>query len=190
MKWKPDYIFKCLRRGWWIIVLTVLTALVASLVASYLTTPTYQAVAQFILSPSAIQTTGNPGVLLEGLTTLDNQSVTTTYATVMSSARIYSDAITFLELRPEDMKDYTYKATVLPTSSVMQLTVTGPNPQIAAKLANAIGYETINFTRNFNQVINIDFLDTATSAHRSIQPAAITGRQLSGVARSDRWSRL
>jgi diguanylate cyclase (GGDEF)-like protein len=80
----------------------------------------------------------------------------------MSSARIYSDAITFLELRPEDMKDYTYKATVLPTSSVLQLTVTGPNPQIAAKLANAIGYETINFTRNFNQVINIDFLDTDT----------------------------
>ncbi len=154
--------FQMLRRGWWIIVLTVLTALVASLVASYLTTPTYQAVAQFILSPSAIQTTGNPGVLLEGLNTLDNQSVTTTYATVMSSARIYSDAITFLELRPEDMKDYTYKATVLPTSSVLQLTVTGPNPQIAAKLANAIGYETINFTRNFNQVINIDFLDTAT----------------------------
>ena len=162
--------FQMLRRGWWIIVLTVLAALAASLVASYLTTPTYQAVAQFILSPNAVQTTGNPGVLLEGLNTLDNQSVTTTYATVMNSARIYNDTITFLNLRPEDLKDYTYKATVLPSSSVLELTVTGPDPQMVAKLANAIGYETINFTRNMNQVINIDFLDMAAAPTMPFSP--------------------
>ena len=80
----------------------------------------------------------------------------------MSSQQIYDDAITFLQLHPKDLKDYTYKATVLPNSDVIQLSVTGPDPQMTAKLANAIGYETINFTRNMNQIINIDFLDMAT----------------------------
>ena len=151
-----------LRRGWWIIVLTALIALVASLVASYLTTPQYQAVAQFILSPSVIQTTGSPDVAFQGLNTIDNTSIPTTYAEVMSSTRIYNDAITFLELQSADMKGYSYKVTVLPNSSVLQLSVTGPDPEMAAKFANAIGYETINFARNINQVINIDFLDMAT----------------------------
>ena len=154
--------FQMLRRGWWIIALTVLAALVASLTVSYLATPQYQAIAQFILSPSAIQTSGRPDVSFQGLSTIDSASVTTTYAEVMSSTRIYNDAIAFLELQPGDLKEYTYKATVLPSSDVIQLNVTGPDPLMAAKLANAIGYATINFTRNMSQVINIDFLDTAT----------------------------
>ncbi len=151
-----------LRRGWWIIVLTALTALVVSLLVSYFTVPSYQAVAQLILSPSATQTTGRPDVSFQGISTLDSITVTTTYSEVMSSARIYNDAITFLELQPGDLKAYTYKATVLPNSSVIQLSVTGPDPKLAASLANAIGFETINFTRNLNQVITIDFLDRAS----------------------------
>jgi diguanylate cyclase (GGDEF)-like protein len=154
--------FQMLKQGWWIVVLTALAALTASLVVSYLTTPKYEAVAQFILSPSAVQTTSNPGILFQGLSTIDNSSIPTTYAQVMSSARIYNSAVSFLEIRPTDLNDYTYKATVIPNASVIQLSVTGPDPQMAAKLANAIGYETINFTQNFNQVINIDFLDIAT----------------------------
>jgi len=154
--------FQMFRRGWWIVALTTLTALLVSLVASYLTTPEYQAMAQFILSPNALQTASSPGLLFQGLQTIDNQSVTTTYATVMSSQQIYNDALTFLQLQPKELIAYTYKATVLPNSDVIQLDVTGPDPQMTAKLANAIGYETINFTRNMNQVINIDFLDMAT----------------------------
>ena len=52
--------FQMFRRGWWIIALTTLIALLVSLVASYLTTPEYQAMAQFILSPNALQTASNP----------------------------------------------------------------------------------------------------------------------------------
>jgi len=56
---------------------------------------------------------------------------------------------------------YTYESVVLPGSSVLELTVKGPDPQMAADIANAIGNQTINFTRHLNQVINLDFLDQA-----------------------------
>ncbi|MGA7194801.1 MAG: diguanylate cyclase [Anaerolineales bacterium] len=99
----------------------------------------------------------------------------------MSSQQIYNDSITFLQLKPGDLKEYTYKATVLPNSSVIQLSVTGPNPQMTAKLANAIGYETINFTRNMNQVINIDFLDMATSPTTPSSPQPLRDAVLAAL---------
>ncbi|MBK9209556.1 MAG: hypothetical protein IPL71_15125 [Anaerolineales bacterium] len=43
-------------------------------------------------------------------------------------------------------KDYTIDAVVLPESSVLELNVSGTDPQLVADLANAIGYQTILFT--------------------------------------------
>lgn len=163
--------FQMLKRGWWIVLLTVLTALVASLAASYLAIPQYEAVARFILSPDIASTGGpDPEVVLRSISTLGNTTVMNTYAEVMKSDRAYNDALAFIQLQPEDFADYTYKAAVLPDSSVLELTVTGPNPQMAAKMANSIGYQTISFTRGLNQVFNLDFLDVAIPSLSPVSP--------------------
>ena len=36
----------------------------------------------------------------------------TTYAEVMNSDRIYNDALAFLQLQTDDLKDYTYESVV------------------------------------------------------------------------------
>jgi diguanylate cyclase (GGDEF)-like protein len=84
-----------------------------------------------------------------------------TFTEVMSSDRIYTDTLASLNLQPEDIKEYTYKATVISNSSVMEVSVTGPDPQLAANLANALGSETIGFVSRLNQVFTIAFLDIA-----------------------------
>jgi diguanylate cyclase (GGDEF)-like protein len=152
--------FQILKRGWWLVVLTALIAFATSLGASFLVTPQYKATARFILSPSVVVADG-PNSVLDGLNTLDRQSVIATYAEIMNSNRIYTDALGFMQLQPDDLKDYAYEVVVLPNSSVLELNVTGPDPQVAAKIANALGSQTINFSSHLNQVINIDFLDTA-----------------------------
>ncbi|MBC7876536.1 MAG: diguanylate cyclase [Anaerolineales bacterium] len=159
-----------LRRGWWVVALTALVALTVSLGASFLVTPQYEVLARFIISPGAIE--ASPNTVLQGLSTVANQSVMETYAEVMNSNRIYDDALSFLQLQPEDIKDYSYESAVLPGSSILELTVTGPDPQLAAEIANAVGYQTIDFTRRLNQVINLDFLDLAvpTTIPSSPQP--------------------
>lgn len=158
-----------LRRGWWLILLTTLVAVSVSLGISYLVTPQYRATARFIISPSAVVANG-PDTVLQGLQTIDRQSVMTTYSEIMNSNRIYTDALAFLQLKSDDLQDYTYKAVVLPSSSVLELSVVGPDPQLAAKIANAIGFQTINFTRRLNQVIGIDFLDTAVPPTEPYSP--------------------
>lgn len=157
-----------LLRGWWMIVLTTLAALVASLGVSYLTTPQYRAIARFIVTPSSGLETGND--VVQSLNTLDRVSIMSTYAEVMNSNRIYDDTLTFLQLRPTDLKDYTHEAVTLPDSSVLELSVTGPDPETTAKLANTIGYQTVDFTRNLNQVFDVNFLDVAEPPIVPIKP--------------------
>ena len=151
--------FQMLRRGWWIILLTMLVALVGALGASYLATPKYLAVARFIVSPSTDLISRSD--VVNSLDTLNNQSVMSTFTEVMSSDRIYSDTLASLHLQSADLKDYTYSATVISNSSVMEVSVTGPDPQMAANLANALGTETIRFVSRLNQVFTVDFLDIA-----------------------------
>jgi len=171
--------FQILRRGWWIILLTILVALATALGVSYMMVPRYQAVARFIIAPGSVLITGNE--VVAGLNTLDRQSVTTTYAEVMNSNRIYNDALLSLQLRAEEVRGYDYEVEVLSNSSVLELKVAGPDPQVAALLANALGNQTIIFTRNLNQVYNVEFLDRAVVPGEPISPRPMLNASLAIV---------
>lgn len=170
--------FQMMKRGWWLILLTALAASLVSLVISYLTTPQYTSVASFIITPNASLASG-PDVI-RGLDTLANGNlVTSTYAQIMNSNRIYASTLSTLKIQHQDLLDYTYQAVVLPGTSVIELTVSGPNPVVAAQLANAIGLQTIDFTSHMNRVFDINFLDAATSPSVPVSPQPIRDAGLS-----------
>jgi diguanylate cyclase (GGDEF)-like protein len=149
-----------LKRGWWIILLTMLTALAGALVTSYLATPKYEAIGRLIVSPSADLI--NQSDIVDSLNVLNNQSIVSTFLEVISSDRIYTDTLASLGLQPQDIKDnYTYKATALTNSSVIEVSVVGPDPNLAAHLANTLGRETIRFVSGLNNVYTVEFLDNA-----------------------------
>ena len=141
-----------LLRSWWLIVLVALVAVTASLGVSLMAVPQYEATARFILNPSASITTSADYV--RSLDTLDRPSVAATYVEVMNSQKIFTDAIVGLSLNPADpeLAKYTISAVVLPSSSVLQLTVTGPNPTAVAEFANAIGNQSIFYVKRVNSV--------------------------------------
>jgi diguanylate cyclase (GGDEF)-like protein len=147
-------------RGWWVVLLTALVAVVAALGASYLVTPQYKAVARFIISPK-LSLPSSPDLGLEGLDILGNQTVITTYMEVIRSNRIYRDALANVGRTQEEMEDYTYEVQVLPNSSVIELSVSGPNPEVVAEFANSIGNQAILFTSLLNEYYRVDFLDEA-----------------------------
>ena len=169
--------FQMLRRGWWIILLTTLVAVAVSLGISMLVPPQYQAVARFIVSPAVTDPT-RPDLTLQGLQTLDRQSVMTTYAEVINSDRILNDALAALQLTQGDIKDYTLGATVLASSSVIELSVTGPDRKRAAEIANTMGNQAINFIRRLNQAFNVDFLDVASMPAEPYSPQPLRDASL------------
>lgn len=161
--------FRMLQKNWWLILLTAMTALTVSLAISYAAVPQYRSVARFIIIPSSTLTSGAD--VVRSLDTLDRRSVVATYAEVMNSSRILEGSADFLGLdATEIIKDYSIQAVDLPDSSVLELTVTGPNPALAAQLANAIGLQSITFTRSLNLIYELNFLDTAIPAELPFSP--------------------
>jgi diguanylate cyclase (GGDEF)-like protein len=169
-----------IRRGWWLVALTTLVALTVSLGASFVVTPRYEVVARFIITPGNVEA-NNSDMVLQSLNTIDRLSVMSTYAEIMNSSRIYDDTLTFLQLQPANLEEYTYKSIVLSGSSILELTVQGPDPKVAADIANALGNQTIIFTRRLNQVINLDFLDQAVPSSIPYSPRPLLNASLATV---------
>lgn len=164
------FYLRIIRRGWWLILIAALAAVNLSLVYSYyITTPTYEAVARFIVSPN-IQNVESRD-LVNSLEALDKRSIISTYAEVLNSHEIINETLRSLGQQPEEfVRDYDTFVTVLPDANIIRFSVQGPNPEVAAVLANSIGQNAIDFIRNLYVIYNIEFLDTALVPTEPIQP--------------------
>jgi capsular polysaccharide biosynthesis protein len=163
------FYFKIIQRGWWLILVTTLVAVNISLMYSYyFTTPMYEAVARFIVSPN-IQNTESRD-LVNSLEALDKRSIISTYAEVLNSHQITESTMELLRENPDDFSGYTTSVTVLPDANIIRFSVKGPNPEVAALLANSIGQHAIDFVKNLYVIYNIDFLDKALVPNDPYQP--------------------
>lgn len=159
---------RMLQRGWWIITITALLALIVALTLDYLATPLYQASARFVVSPSTSYNSGQEAIY--SLDTLDKRSIVSTYAEFLNSSRIYNETIKELRLTPQDLKDYTYTTVALPDANILELSVIGSDPKLAATLANDIGQRAIVAIHNLYRVYDISVLDPATIPQLPISP--------------------
>jgi len=160
---------RMLQRSWWIIVITTLAAVIAALVMSYLTPPTYEATSRFIVSPSPTLVTGGSN-LLNSLSTLDKRSIITTYAEILNSQRIYSETTNLLQLNNVDLSKYTYRAVALPDANIIEFSVTGPDRDVVYTLANAIGQHAVEYVHALYQVYDLSVLDAAAVPTNPISP--------------------
>lgn len=166
------FYFKVIQRGWWLILVTVLAAVNISLIYSYyFTVPMYEAVARFIVSPN-LQNTDNRDIV-NSLEALDKRSIISTYAEVLSSHQIIDSTMELLRENPDDFDAYVISVAVLPDANIIRFSVKGPNPEVAALLANSIGQHAIDFVKNLYVIYNIDFLDKAFAPTDPYQPQPI-----------------
>lgn len=163
-------IFYTLLKKWWVIVLTGLLGLSLALVAAYRATPLYQTSSRYVVSPGPALLAGDERDLLSSLTALDRRSIIATYAEIMNSKHIFNQAGAALGLAPEELKDYGLTAVVLPEAHALEIFVDGPNPKIAADLANAAGEQAIVQIQNLYQAYLVSQLDSASVPKNPISP--------------------
>jgi capsular polysaccharide biosynthesis protein len=163
------FYLRIIRRGWWLILIAALIAVNISLIYSYyLTRPTYEAVARFIVSPN-IQNIESRD-LVNSLEALDKRSIISTYAEVLNSREVINGTLKVLGVEPTQYSAYTSYVTVLPDANIIRFSVQGPDPQATAIFANAIGQSAIDFIRNLYVIYNIEFLDQALVPTEPIEP--------------------
>ena len=176
---------RILKRNWWIVMLTMLSAFSLALAISYFSTPKYQTRAQFIVSPGpAFLASINEDLsdAVRGIESLDKRSIITTYEEIMNSRQIIEQAGAALQMTTSELDEYEILAVVLPEASSLELTVTGPDAVTASKLANTMGQEGINYIQTlYNQLYNITLLDTAVVPSSPISPQPIRDGMVSLV---------
>jgi len=171
------FYLRIIRRGWWLILIAALVSVNLSLVYSYyLTRPTYEAVARFIVSPN-IQNIESRD-LVSSLEALDKRSIISTYAEVLNSREIINGTMSLLGADPAQFLGYTTFVTVLPDANIIRFSVRGPDPEVTAILANSIGQNAIDFIRNLYVIYQIEFLDQAVVPSEPIEPKPVQNAML------------
>ena len=167
------FYLRIIRRGWWLILIAALFAVSFSLVYSYyITTPRYEAVARFIVSPN-IQNIESRD-LVNSLEALDKRSIISTYAEVLNSHEIINGTLSVLGADPAQFdQEYSTFVTVLPDANIIRFSVQGPDPEAAAILANSIGQNAIDFIKNISVIYDIEFLDKALIPTIPVQPKPV-----------------
>jgi diguanylate cyclase (GGDEF)-like protein len=168
--------FRMLQRSWWIIILTALSAAMTALIVAYFAAPMYQAKTKYIITPNP-SALGFESDLIYSLDTLDRRSVVATYAEILNGTSIFFEVLAEVGVDPMYAGSYSHSAVVLPDTSIIELSVQGPDPVLVAELANETGRKTVQLVERLYAVYDMTLLDPAIPplAPVSPQPLRDTG---------------
>jgi capsular polysaccharide biosynthesis protein len=168
-----------LMRHWWVVALTTLGTLSVSLFVSYVTKPSFETQARFLVSPG--QALEDQRDMIDSLQSLDNRSTVATYAEIIGSTSILEASTEQLAIDVENQGEFQVSMSVLPEASVIELTVTGSQPQMIALLANSLGEQGIAYIRDRYSVYDISFLDRAQVPDQPTSPQPLRDAVLAAI---------
>ena len=153
-----DVIVRVFRKGWWIVPWMVLIAVAGVIVMSSIATPQYRTNARLVVvtDPSVVE--GRD--LIDSYEKLGEVSIVATFVEIANSARVREEVREDLGLTPEEMENYPSSAVVLPNTNVIQLSVSGPNPELVKQTADRVSENTIGYVSEKYKGYVLELLDT------------------------------
>jgi len=146
-----------LRRGWWIILLTVLVAVAAAMFATSRMPAEYQSLSRYVVVPNAdlVQDTD----LLRSLDTLERGTIIATYGEIFGSDSVTSAALQELQITKQAAESYLITSYGLPETNILVISVRGTNPNTVMKLNEAVANQGLAYIETLNQVYSLNLLD-------------------------------
>jgi protein tyrosine kinase modulator len=165
---------------WWVIVgVTVIAVGIAVLYAGQQTN-VYQASATVFAHPSDVVKT--PADVNSDVGILTYGSLAETFASLAGSNRLLSEAGHDVGVQPFVLSDYKANAVTLPQTTVLQVSVSGPNAQTAARLADALVTRVAAATAQYFRTFALAPLDSAKVPTSAIQPQPSHDALYAGLA--------
>lgn len=164
MSW--PYVLYVMKRRWWLALATVALAVAGSLIYTHVQRRLYQASATTFAYPiaqNASDTTNSVGLLTYG-------NLADTFASLAQSRHYLEQAGGTLGLAPRALTLYTVKAATLPQTTVLQISVIGPDPGTTARLADRLTRQVGIATAQYFRVFGLQALDRATVPLSPVQP--------------------
>ncbi|MGP4060965.1 YveK family protein [Halobacillus sp. H74] len=171
-------IFEVLKKRIWLILgLAAGAAIISAAITLFVLTPTYEASTQFIVNQSQEQSENSPYDINDIKT---NVELINTYNVIIQSPRILDAVVEELELNMTS-GDLSNKLQVANAeqSQVVNVTVTDPDPQRAAEIANT----TVNvFKEEIPQLMSVDNVNVLSSANVGSNPSPVSPNTVLNIA--------
>ena len=160
------------KSGWWLVALSTLFAITLSLYLSYTATPVYQTSTKVIILPNPLMS--READELKAQEILEERILAATHVERLISGTHRRQTTPLLPLtdeQKETLGKYEVSGVVLPQTSVIDLYVTGPDPDIARILANGLAEQGILiFQQHHGNLYRMEFLDPAGTPSSPISP--------------------
>jgi len=164
MSW--PYVLHVMRLRGWVVLATVVLAVAGSLVYARAQPRLYQASATTFAYPRG-SGSSNPADSV-GLLTYGNMA--DTFASLAQSRYYLHQAGARYGITPRALDPYTVKATTLPRTTVLQVSVIGPDPRATALLANELVRLVAASTVRYFHIFGLQRLDVAAPPSVPVQP--------------------
>ncbi len=160
-----------IRKGWWLIVLTALIAVNMALITIFFATPTYRATVNYLVHP-------NPKLLpiadmVSGLESMGTRSIMT-YSELLKNDLVIVETVKQLNLDIIELgKRYKIATLVLPDTSIIELSVEGPDPKLCAQLASNLGKNGVDYIHRFYDIYDVNLIKPATIPKYPVSPQPV-----------------
>lgn len=167
MEWRR--LVRMLRRSWWLIALAVASAAGSSAYFTARQAPAYEVSTTLVIAPRDGIT--NRHEILDSLNTLDRRSIVATFAKIPLSRVVREAAQQQLALTAQHLRPYRVRTSVLPDTNIVKVTVEGPDPSLAALLANAIADQSTRHIKRVYRLYTFKTLDPAIQPSQPVRPS-------------------
>jgi diguanylate cyclase (GGDEF)-like protein len=160
---------RILTRKWWLVIPVFLVALVAAEALSLVQPKVYQSTATFVVKLS--QPITDPNQSTSAVDILSRRTeIATTFAEAAMSNKVRDLARTSIGLDNGALSGVNVNAQLVSGTNILEIDVTGPDPDLTRTFANAIGGQTVQFASQLYDAFSLDPLDTATTPRSPIKP--------------------
>jgi capsular polysaccharide biosynthesis protein/GGDEF domain-containing protein len=150
-------LFATLIRRWWLVVPVFLLTFGSSLVFTVSQTRIYESSSTYLVKPSP----GFADQLFTALNMVARQpEIAETYAEIATSRTVRQDADGALQLSAGEQRSIDTQARVVPGTTLIELTVRSPDPQLAHDYCAALGDALVGYLHDVSEVFELAAVDT------------------------------
>jgi capsular polysaccharide biosynthesis protein len=158
---------RVLMRRWWIPAATLTAGLAAGFWWTSREPRIYRASAMLAVVPNS--SIGDADVL-RSLDSLERRTVLATFARLPTTRETLVAVAERLERNPVELANYQLGASVLPNTNIIRIDVDGPDPRMAAHLANAAGEVVGAEARSLYRIYTMRPIAAAEASKRPVHP--------------------
>jgi polysaccharide biosynthesis transport protein len=158
-----------MKKRWWLFLGVFLITAAATLALTMSQTPVYKTKVTYItkLNPEITDDKG----ITSALDILNRQDETVgTYSQIAMSEKIADLAAEQLSLTPDQQRDLTVNSRTIPGTRILEISVSGADPQRIRNFAMAVGDQTAKYVNSLYVTYQLEQLDPADTPGNPISP--------------------